>query len=145
MSDLDGTWSLVSWVNHYDDGRVDAPFGDAPKGIITYGEGRMACVMSTRDRPRFSRGGQFTSDDDDKIRAYDTCIAYAGTVEVGDGWVDHHVDISLYPNWDGTIQHRVARIDGASLHLSARLEENSPEARTALLEWRRMKSGATEH
>ncbi|MCY1251387.1 Lipocalin-like domain protein [compost metagenome] len=49
----------------------------------------------------------------------------------------HHVRHSLFPNWVGGTQRRVAQLDGDVLALTARLEEGTPEARTARLTWRR--------
>ncbi|MCY1306676.1 Lipocalin-like domain protein [compost metagenome] len=49
----------------------------------------------------------------------------------------HHVRHSLFPNWEGGTQRRVAQLDGNVLALTARLEEGTSEARTARLVWRR--------
>ncbi|MNR06565.1 hypothetical protein D3C85_1226390 [compost metagenome] len=44
---------------------------------------------------------------------------------------------SLFPNWEGGSQKRVAIFNGDTLELTARLEEGTAEARTAKLSWRR--------
>lgn len=139
--ELDGHWSLVSYFETYDDGRMTTPLGDSPRGIITYAGGRMSCVMTSSDRPTFRRGDPAASGEGAKAAAFDTCVAYAGTVVVGPDWVDHVVDVSLFPNWNGTTQHRVARLDKDHLHLTARLEEQTPDRRTAQLLWRRLPAG----
>lgn len=49
-------------------------------------------------------------------------MAYAGTYEIDGNSVVHYVDISLFPNWIGGEQRRIARLDGDRLALLARLE-----------------------
>ena len=48
-------------------------------------------------------------------------IAYAGpfSIDVGDGTVTHHVDVSLFPNWQGHDQVRHVTIDGRRLSITA--------------------------
>ena len=52
----------------------------------------------------------------------------------------HHVEASLYPNWVGHTQLRLAAIDNDILTLSARLKESTSETRTAELIWRRLRA-----
>ena len=52
----------------------------------------------------------------------------------------HHVEASLYPNWVGRTQFRLAAIDNDILTLSARLEDSKSEARTAELIWQRLRA-----
>ncbi|MNW12958.1 hypothetical protein D3C71_2107770 [compost metagenome] len=44
---------------------------------------------------------------------------------------------SLFPNWVGGSQQRVAILEGDVVALTARLEEGTSEARTARLVWQR--------
>ena len=48
-------------------------------------------------------------------------IAYAGpfSVDVGNGTVTHHVDVSLFPNWQGHDQVRRVTIEGGRLSIIA--------------------------
>lgn len=62
-------------------------------------------------------------------------MSYAGTYDVEGDVISHHVELSLFPNWEGGVQRRTARRVGRELHLEARLEEGTPEARTARLVW----------
>jgi hypothetical protein len=101
----------------------------------------MSCIMSRRTRSPFTTGGQWNADSQEKAAAYEECMAYAGTYEIVGDSVIHHVDISLFPNWIGGQQRRVAQLDGDGLSLLARLEDGTPEARTARLRWRRLPSG----
>lgn len=132
-----GNWVIDAWEQRYDDGRVKYPMGQELDGFIRYGaDGRMACMISRRSRSRVT-GTQFTCTDAEKIGAYDSFFAYAGTYTVSGDRVAHHVEQSLFPNWEGGVQMRQYMLSGDRLHITARLEEGTPEARTALLAWRR--------
>jgi hypothetical protein len=58
-------------------------------------------------------------------------IAYAGpfSVDVDDGTVTHHVDISLFPNWQGEDQVRRVTIVGERLSIVAS-DRTSADGRT---------------
>lgn len=135
--ELQGHWALVEWVQSYDDGREVRPFGDRLNGVISYFDGRMSAVLSPADRTPFVTGGQWTADAVEKAAAYDACLAYAGGYDYDGTYIVHHVDISLFPNWIGGDQRRLVHWDGTTLSLTARIEEGTSEARTAILRWRR--------
>jgi hypothetical protein len=48
-------------------------------------------------------------------------IAYAGpfTADAGHGTVTHHLDVSLFPNWQGHDQVRRVTIEGRRLSITA--------------------------
>ena len=82
-------------------------------------------------------GSQWTASDAEKAAAYAGCLVYSGTYEIAGHEILHKVDLSLYPNWVGTTQRRRAALRDGRLLLTARLEEGTPEARTAELIWER--------
>ncbi len=135
--EIQGHWELLDWVQEYDDGRRVRPFGDRVTGVISYLDGRMSAVITPAERPRFTTGGQWDADASEQAAAYRTCLAYAGAYDYADGVMVHHVDISLFPNWVGMDQRRIVEWDGQTLRLTARLEADTPQARTAVLAWRR--------
>ncbi len=133
-----GRWSLKSWYQDYDDGRVIYPFGENPKGFIDYQpSGHMCCTIVRGDRRKFTTGGQWNADTAEKAGAYDSYLSYSGTFDVSEKAVLHNVEFAIFENWVGSVQKRVFDLDGDTLNLSARLEENTPEARTAILQWKR--------
>jgi hypothetical protein len=137
-ADLVGRWDIVSWQQVYDDGRVQHPMGEDLRGFIRYtDDGDMAVMIVRADRANFT-GGQWDASNDEKAAAYMSMLSYAGRYEVDGDFVVHHVDFSLFPNWAGGQQRRrvVVRADG-TIALEARLEADTPEARTAQLVWRR--------
>ncbi|NNH26562.1 lipocalin-like domain-containing protein [Acinetobacter terrestris] len=136
---LAGRWELVTFEQNYDDGRRVYPMGEGPQGIIQYTEdGYMSCMISRPNRENFTTGGQWNASDAEKAGAYNSMMSYAGRYSVADNTVTHFVDLSLFPNWIGGQQQRVFKFDDQGLlSLTARLEENTSEARTALLLWKR--------
>lgn len=135
--DLLGRWALRQWTQAYDDGRVTHPMGQAPRGFIQYDDDRMFCMIERTDRQVFATGGQWNASAEEKARAYESFMSYAGTYDLAGDEVRQHVDMSLFPNWEGGVQRRKAAIVDGLLHLSARLEDGTPEARTASLVWER--------
>ena len=136
---LSGRWELVTFEQIYDDGRRLYPMGEGPQGIIQYSEdGFMSCMICRPNRENFTTGGQWNASDTEKANAYNSVLSYAGRYQIKDDVVTHFVDLSLFPNWVGGQQHRKFEFDGqGQLSLTARLEENTSEARTALLLWKR--------
>lgn len=137
-ADIQGRWEILAWEQLYDDGRVVHPMGVELEGFIEYGPHGMFCVVARKNREPFHSGGQWSASDAEKAAAYGSYLTYAGGYEVQGDTVLHHVRHSLFPNWEGGSQRRIAQLEGDVLALSARLEEGTPEARTARLLWRRV-------
>lgn len=135
---LEGRWRIVSWRQEYDDGRTMHPFGESLEGYIEYRGNLMACVVSKSPRTPFHIGGQWDASDRDKAQAYNEYLTYSGRYEFDGEKVTHHIELSLFPSWCGTSQTRkVVRLGEDEVTLQARVEEGTPEARTAILSWRR--------
>ncbi|UVE19184.1 alpha/beta fold hydrolase [Pseudomonas sp. LS44] len=134
-----GRWEILSWEQAFDDGRRELPMGEQLQGFIQYSEsGHMACMIARAERAKFVTGGQWDAGDAEKAGAYNSMLAYGGRYEVNGDVITHLVDISLFPNWIGGSQKRRFEVNAdATLTLSARLEEGTPQARTARLVWRR--------
>ncbi|MOA36181.1 hypothetical protein D3C78_1576900 [compost metagenome] len=114
--------------------------GTELEGFIEYGPHGMFCVIAKAGREPFATGGQWSAEDAEKAAAYMSYLTYAGDYEVQDNVILHHVRYSLFPNWVGGSQRRVAILEGDELALTARLEEGTSEARTARLTWRRQQA-----
>lgn len=140
--DIEGLWNLLSMEQRYDDGRVIYPFGRNVEGRIYYGADKsMFCAIQKSGRTPFSTGKQWTADASEKAHAYDDYLTYCGRYGMEGHTVTHHIEISLYPDWIGKQQVRKIRIDDGKLLITARLEDNTPEARTSLLIWERVSRG----
>jgi hypothetical protein len=139
QSNIIGRWEIISWRQEYDDGRRVYPMGEALDGFIEYGNGRMVCMISKRERSRFTTGGQWDSSDAEKAAAYNEYLSYAGSYEFDGTTVAHQVEQCIFPNWKGSTQRRKAVLgEDGILTLVARIEEGTSEARTALMAWRRV-------
>lgn len=135
---IEGRWGILAWRQEYDDGRVVLPMGEHPNGFIQYDGGRMVAMLTDARRRRFTTGGQWDASVEEKAHAYDTGLFYAGRYSIVGDTVAHEVEIASFPNWVGALQRRRMAFDGDRLVLTARLEDGTPEARTAVLEWRRI-------
>ena len=98
----------------------------------------MIGVIGAADREPFTTGGQWTASDEEKAAAYSTFLAYSGRFVVEDGYVTHHVEVSLFPNWVGGIQRRRIELDGDTLALTGTIEPGTDQERAARLTWRRI-------
>ena len=137
QDELMGRWSVCSWVQAYDDGRKVFPMGEDVTGFIQYGRQYMSCLIARMDRPSFKTGGQWTAAAEEKAAAYESFLSYSGTYTIDGNQIVHKVTASLFPNWVGGEQRRTAHMQDGRLHLEARLEEGTPEARTAVLVWKK--------
>lgn len=136
--DIKGRWEIQSWTQEYDDGRVVHPFGNQLAGFIEYGDDTMFCLLTKVPRTPFSTGGQWDAADAEKACAYNEFLSYAGGYTLDGDYVTHHVELCIFPNWQGGKQRRqIAWGKDGELMLVARIEEGTSEARTARLTWRR--------
>ncbi len=140
MMDVEGWWELKSWAQQYDRGDKLEPFGAHPVGRLVYGDdGHFSIMIARSDRARFRTGGQWTANSAEKAAAYDGVLAYFGRYAIDGNTMTHHVEASLYPDWEGGMQKRQLTLEGDLLTLSGRLEEGTSEARTASLVWQRLR------
>jgi len=137
--EIEGLWMIESWRQEYDDGRVVLPLGEHLTGFAEYRGGRVTIMLARADRAHFTTGGQWDASQEEKARAYETGLFYAGRFSIEGDTVLHEIDIASYPNWVGSTQKRRIVLQGDTLQLSARLEDGTPEARSAILQWRRAK------
>jgi hypothetical protein len=142
---IKGRWSILAWEQLYDDGRVVSPMGTELEGFIEYSDFGMFCVVAKKDRAAFTTGGQWNAEDAEKAAAYNSYLTYAGDYEVDGNIITHKVRYSIFPNWVGGDQRRTAVLEDGVLALTARLEEGTPEARTARLRWRRVDTASSKY
>jgi hypothetical protein len=140
---LVGTWRLVSWENRGVDGQVTHPMGANPLGYLVYTPDRHFSVMISRaSRPGFHVGDLLGGTIEDKVRAVESFVAYAGRYTVHDDRVVHHVELSLFPNWIGSKQERAAELSGDRLTLSAGPLLLAGKQQVARLAWHRVDPSA---
>ena len=104
---LVGTYRLLSFENFADDGEVQTPFGTDPRGFAMYtAEGYMSAILMVRNRPNFPEGDILAATDADRVAAFSTSSAYAGSWKIVGDQIIHHLESTTYPNWTDTDQPR---------------------------------------
>jgi hypothetical protein len=120
-SALVGTWSLISFQGQAGQGPVVYPYGPQARGTLIYAaNGRYAVQIMNRDRPPLAAGDQMKGTPAEIKAAFEGCLAYYGTYDYDPaaGYVLHHIEASLFPNWDGATLKRFAELDGNRLKLT---------------------------
>lgn len=136
---LIGAWTLVEWTIRYADGRTTMPFGPTPRGQILYlADGYMSATMMKRERAGFRSRNMREVTDEERARAFDGYLHYAGRWHVEGEDVIHDVDLAMNPLLIGTRQVRRGRLDGECLELRAEEAVGDPaELRVHRIVWRR--------
>lgn len=113
-----GSWRLVTWRRVIEGGAVSYPLGESPIGTLIYAaNGRMAVQMLAADRAKIGSTDALGGTDEERAKAYSTCLAYYGSYEAEEASITHRVEGSLYPNWSETVQVRPYTLDGDELVL----------------------------
>ena len=100
--ELVGAWQLISWENHAADGRVTYPMGTDAVGYLTYtADGRCSVMISRAGRAVFSGNDLLSATVEEKARAVEGFVAYAGRYTFHGDRVVHHVELSLFPTGSG--------------------------------------------
>lgn len=122
-----GSWELVSFTVHGEDGQIAHPLGPEPTGLGIYtGHGLVSAqLMADPQVPVVPAAGPTG-------RGY---VAYTGRyrIDTAARTVEHQVECSLEPTWVGTVLRRTYELDGELLTL--RPFEHS--ALRPVLIWRR--------
>jgi len=137
-----GAWKLISLEQRRSNGEVSYPMGQDAEGWIMYdGSGHM-CVQLTRpNRPKFASNDFLKGTPEEIKSAFESYFAYCGTYEVNEkeGFVIHHIQLSLFPNWIGTDQKRFFEFSGDRLTLSTPPFQANGTQQTLRLVWERLK------
>ena len=139
---LIGTWRLVSYVERdVDSGEENHPMGEHPLGLIMYApDGFMSVQLSARGRSPFRKNDPYCGTPEEYAEAASSYIAYSGPFHVNplNSSLVHEMQVSLFPNWLGQRQVRLAQIEGDLLRLATATPMNFGGGRkTATLVWRR--------
>jgi len=132
IDDLLGAWRLESAVEVFDDGERRDEFGPNPEGYLCYNPaGIVSATLGDSARLPVSAGDPQGGTNDDYRHMARRFIAYAGpfTVDVDNGTVTHHVDVSLFPNWQGHDHVRRVTIEDGRLSIIAS-KRTSADGRT---------------
>lgn len=117
---LTGAWRLVSFEIERSTGGRRQPYGPDPAGILVYGpDGTMSVQIMRRGRPRFSASDPTRGGPDEAETAFRGYLAYAGTYRLNleERAVMHRLELSWFPNWEGSELKRFFELAGDRLTL----------------------------
>jgi hypothetical protein len=139
---LIGAWQLVSCVETDVETReIFLPMGPNPVGFILYTpDGYMSAQLSSQDRADFASGDMYRGAPEEYVVAGISYLAYSGPYRVDEArrTVEHGMDVSLFPNWQGQRQLRIPELDGETLVLATdRPTLFAGSLKTARITWRR--------
>ena len=149
LENFAGTWRLLEYSFHHEDGVVEHPWGDDVIGYLLYSpQGFMSANLSPAHRSWRSRLARLkaevpATDDPGAVRlAYRGVprdyIAYSGRFELKDGNIIHHVEVSLFPHWVGLPQVRHYEFSGNQLTLRTPVINSGRDRVVAELRWERI-------
>jgi hypothetical protein len=143
-ADIVGTWRVLTHDLLHKDGTVTYPHGEThPAGIIYSADGHMALVATRANRPKFTSpvsGRDISGATRDELaEAAGGTVAYFGRYEVKSDHdrVVHHIEVSLFLNWEGATQERFAKLDDDRLTLSIAPDADGAVGRVF---WRRVRT-----
>lgn len=136
-----GTWRLVDYEYLRSDGEQLWPFGQSPRGVITYtAEGFMSVQIMDSERPIFVGGNRWSATLAEMAAAFQSYLAYFGSYDVNgeEGFVTHHIQGSLFPEYTNSDQIRYFEFEGEQLTLSTPPLPAGKETITGRLIWERI-------
>ncbi|WP_382304009.1 lipocalin-like domain-containing protein [Herbiconiux sp. UC225_62] len=142
IDDLVGAWTFVSAEEVFANGARRPQFGPEAAGYLSYSpDGIVTAVLGSTSRPASSSPDPQSASDADVVAMARGFIAYGGafTLDPETDTVTHHIDIALFPGWQGGDQVRHFTVDGDLLH-GRTLPMVSPDGRSLHVEltWERV-------
>jgi hypothetical protein len=141
LDQLLGSWELVSHELELGRGRIAHPLGEHAIGLILYTpQRRMSVNIMRPGRAAWASPNPAAGTQSETAQAGAGYLAYAGsfTVDESASIVEHHVDVSLFPNWIGEVQRRFVDLSGNELALeSPVITDAAGVSVTPRLRWRR--------
>lgn len=128
---LVGTWDRPELALLGDDGdRLEFP---AASGRLVYSaDGFMIAVVALERPATTESGGELMG----------AFLSYTGRFEIrSDGWVQHHVDVSLPTEWTGTTVRRRAIVRPGAIDLATPAMPTRGGARFVRCSWHRVHAG----
>lgn len=117
-----GSWKLVSSEMRKSNGEIVYPLGKNAQGSIIYTKsGRFSAQVMSAERPSFVSGDPFNGTAEEIETSFKGVVSYYGTYvhDNENGLVEHHVEGSLFPNWEGQVQKRFFELIGNQLNITS--------------------------
>ncbi len=115
-----GTWKLQSIFYKDAEGKKIDLYGENPNGILMYDKlGYMNAQIGQKNREKMSSAALSGGSDSEKVKAFDSFMAYYGKYyEKEPGEIIHVVDACLIPNWEDQDEIRYCDINGDTLYIT---------------------------
>ena len=108
-----GAWHLQSFDAEQPDGTWRPRYGDRPVGYLIYtADGHVSAILSAMHRPKFESPDAATSTTEQRTRALNEFLAYAGSYHVRGNHVFHKVETSVFTDLVGRTLEREFHIKG---------------------------------
>lgn len=120
LASIVGAWKLIPFKIQKENGKVIYPFGKNARGSIIYTDsGRFSAQIMRSDRPKFASGDQMKGTAEEIKANYEGYVSYYGSYELDKekSFIIHHVEGSLFPNWEGQGLKRFFELSGNRLRL----------------------------
>jgi len=131
-----GIWELVSVDSQSLDGKDLGKWNG--KGRLIYTEqGYVSAQLGDPKIKSFKSENKYKATDKEVRKVFNLYESYYGKYEIDKekGVVKHHIELSLFPNWNGTTQERFFKFLNDHLELKAIGKEESIEY---TLTWKRL-------
>ena len=142
VAPLVGAWRLRSFQVQQEGGGVLLPFGERASGSLIYTDsGQFAAQVAAENRFRFVADDPMEGTPAEMQAAFRGFISYFGHFECHwqGGFVVHHVERSLFPNWEGQQLKRFMALAGDRLTLTTTpISWGGGGQIVAALEWQRV-------
>ena len=136
--ELVGAWIAVS--NIAEQGGIKSePYGATPQGMLIFeADGRYGLILSRKDVPKFASNSRTNGTADENKAVVQGTISHFGryTVNPADKSIVFHIDLSTYPNFNGTEQKRSFELVGDELKYTVPAFSGGG---TAVAVWKRTK------
>jgi lipocalin-like protein len=90
-------------------------YGDNPRGqLILTPDGRYSIVLARVTMPKIAAGVRTKGTAEENKAVVEGSIAHVGRYTIDDGGkaITFHIEMSTFPNWDGTTQKRALMVSG---------------------------------
>ena len=115
-----GAWRLASVSRRNAKDETRAASAEDYDGLLIYtANGWMSATVSGRGRARFKSDDYRGGTPEETQKALADYLSYCGRYTFDGDRVTHHLEMSAFPNWVGTDQHRVATLRDGQLVLGA--------------------------
>ena len=138
---LTGTWKLAGFEIRRSNGEVHKPFGDHPYGQIIYTDnGRYSAQLAQAGRMSVRSGDMMDTSHEELTSNFRGFISYYGryTYDPKSKTVLHHVEGSLFPNWENDTLKRTVRTGRGTITLTTEPTFYGGEEVVASVTWKKI-------